>query len=52
MELAPLAFLAGILSISSPSCLPLIAGYFYIWAKWPLAMAPIAAGSWVQPCSF
>lgn len=27
MELAPLAFLAGILSISSPCCLPLIPGY-------------------------
>lgn len=27
MELAPLAFLAGILSISAPCCLPLIPGY-------------------------
>lgn len=27
MELAPLAFLAGILSISSPCCLPLMPGY-------------------------
>jgi cytochrome c-type biogenesis protein len=27
MELAPLAFLAGVLSISSPCCLPLIPGY-------------------------
>jgi hypothetical protein len=27
MELAPLAFVAGILSISSPCCLPIIPGY-------------------------